>query len=66
MQEYFEPKIGRKIKMFSLDRKSNILKKECTLRRQHVACGEQKKESYFKKTAKGKKKLSNTNLIPIV
>ena len=55
MQEYFEPKIGRKIIMFSLDRKSNILTKECTLRRQHVACGEQKKRATLKKLQKEKK-----------
>jgi len=34
-QEYFQPKIGRKIRIFSLGRKNNILikkKKECTYR----------------------------------
>ena len=32
IQEYFQPKIGRKIRIFSLGRKNNILikKKECT------------------------------------
>ena len=30
IQEYFQPKIGKKIKIFSLGRKNNILiKKEC-------------------------------------
>ena len=31
IQEYFQPKIGRKIRIFSLGRKNNILikKKEC-------------------------------------
>ena len=30
--EYFQPKIGRRIRIFSLDRKNNILikKKECS------------------------------------
>ena len=55
MQEYFEPRIGRKIKMFSLDRKNNILTKEYMLRK-HVACEEPQKESYFKKIYKTKKK----------
>ena len=55
MQEYFEPKIGRKMKMLSLDRKNDILTKECMLRK-HNACEEQKKkESYFKKLQKEKK-----------
>ena len=44
--------------MFSLDRKNiNILIKECMLRRQHVACEEQKKRATLKKLQKEKNKV---------
>ena len=35
IQEYFQPKIGRKIRIFSLGRKNNILikKKECKIKK---------------------------------
>ena len=55
MQEYFEPKIGRKIKMFSLDRKVTFLQKSACYEDSTLLVKSKKMRATLKKLQKEKK-----------